>query len=434
MNKTTLALALLATAGAARAQTVPLNSPSPSLGGAFGWSVSAVPDVNGDGRGDVAVGAQSEAMPSNVNAGRVHIFSGAGGGLIRTITPPTRQQVGTFGWSVAGTPDLSGDGRGDLLIGGPWEAENSGVLGGRAYLYSAADGKLLRAWVSPYGEDWGSFGWSVAWVPDVTGDGAADVAVGAIGEDEGRGSVHMYSGATGVYLRTLVSPAAMPNGNFGYSIAGVSDLDGDGRGDVAVGAPMENSGGAGAGRVYVFSGATGRLIKAMQSPRAQAGGKFGYAVAAVGDVGWTAKADLVVGAPGESIGTVACGAAYIVSPADGRLVREVRSAGRQGGGLFGTSVARTLDRDGDGRSEVIVGAEGESNRGVPTSGRAYLFSGATGGLLQILTPATPVAGARFGSSVAGIGDTNADGKADAVVGASAEAGAAARAGRAYLFR
>jgi hypothetical protein len=127
----------------------------------------------------------------------------------------------------------------------------------------AAAQALLHEPISPNEEFQGYFGQSVAGVPDVDGDGIADLLVGAVYEDPGTspedaGRAHVFNGASGALLYTLASPNEQSIGYFGMSVSGVEDVDGDGRGDLLVGAPSEDPGTspAAAGRAYLFSGSS----------------------------------------------------------------------------------------------------------------------------------------------------------------------------------
>ena len=115
----------------------------------------------------------------------------------------------------------------------------------------------------------GNFGVSTAGVPDLDGDGRGDVLVGAWRENGGAedaGRAYVFSGVTGARLRTLASPNPELDAQFGRSVAGVPDADGDGQGDLLVGAPLEDGGASNSGRAYLFSGATGELLRTLVSP------------------------------------------------------------------------------------------------------------------------------------------------------------------------
>jgi hypothetical protein len=427
------AVAAAGARGQAPTQILPLESTTPRIGGNFGWSVSSVPDVSGDGRVDLIVGASAESTAQCATAGRVRIYSGFDGQLLRTINPPTIQPIGNFGWAVAGMPDVNGDGRGEVLIGGIFEAKNNGVLSGRAYMYSGGSGQLLRAWVSPMNEDFGSFGASIAWVPDVDGDGFPDVIVGAPNESwggrPGVGRVYLYSGGTGVYLRTLLSPIRETGAQFGAAVAGIADLDGDGRGDIIVGAPYENpaAGPPDCGRVYAFSGRTGTLLRVWGSPLARRDGHFGAAVAAIGDVNGDGLPDVAIGAPYEmASGQDHAGRVYIFSGA-GPGLRWLWSPSAQTEGNFGASLAGGVTPGGAPAPIVIVGAPEED---LPTNGgRVYIYNLPLNTCRPLASPAGQYKG-KFGASVSGCADTDWSWRSGVLVGGYFEGGF----GRAYLGR
>ncbi len=179
-------------------------------------------------------------------------------------------------------------------------------------------------------------------------------------------------------VRTLTSPNPEESGYFGRSGAVVPDADGDGRDDVLVAAIDETVGGVqAAGRAYLFSGATGTLLRTLVSPNpADVRGRFGYAVAGVPDADGDGRGELLVAATGETVGGVqAAGRAYLFSGATGTLLRSLVSPNPRREGFFGGSVAGVPDADGDGRGELLVGAYGETVGGVQQAGRAYLFYG-----------------------------------------------------------
>ncbi len=264
LRRSTLAGAMLAIAiaGSAAADTVTLQSPNPEIGGFFGAEVAGIPDVDGDGLADVIIGAPSEDGGGVLDAGRVYIFSGATGLLIRGHSSPNDSNGGNYGDSVAGVPDLNGDGRGDYIVGAPDEAGP----GGRVYVYSGATGTLIRTHTSPNAQVGGDFGYSIAGISDLSGDGRGDYVIGAPQEDNGgtsnAGRVYVYSGNTGNLIRQQNSPNAESFGEFGWAVAGVPDSTGDGRGDYIVGAPSEDPAGSPLenGRAYIFNGSNGNLI------------------------------------------------------------------------------------------------------------------------------------------------------------------------------
>lgn len=425
-------LALLFVSAAAQGQTMSLASPTPVNGGSFGWSVAPVPDVDGDGRPDIVVGAMHENPPTGPGRGRVHLFSGTGV-LLRTINPPTAQPIGTFGWAVCGTPDLTGDGKGDLLVGAPWEVDTLGNITGRAYLFNGATGALVRAWLSPSRINGGGFGWSVGVVPDVNGDGKPDLLVGSPGEKSpggasSAGRMHILSGATGGLIRSLLSPNPEAFGNFGFAVAGLGDINGDGSGDIAVGAPYEDPGTTpgNSGRVYVYSGATGGLIRAAGSPYPQTDAYFGMSLAVLNDVNGDGRNDLAVGVAGHrTVGVGGTGLICVYSGVTGQGLKYLRSPVAQN--MFGVATAAVPDMDGDGCDELVGGGDSDGS----VTARGIVSSGRTGVVLRQLAPPAPAVGGSFGSAVAGIADLNGDGKGEPIVSGIGQIG---NTGRVHIFK
>ncbi|MFM9997170.1 MAG: integrin alpha [Phycisphaerales bacterium] len=420
-------------------------SPSQIAQGQAGFSVAGSPDLNGDARGDIIVGAPLETHATIAMAGRVHVFNGVGGAPFRTIGSPAPESAGRFGWSVSSIPDTNGDGKADLLVGAPNENPATSPFDcGRAYIYSGANGSLLFKLIPPAGEATGLFGYSVAGVADVNGDGRGDAIVGAPREDPGTlpadaGRVHVYSGATGLRLYTLgvpvsVGPAA--NDYFGWSVGGVPDANGDARGDIIVGMPQGTGVPTGnPGRAFLYSGSNGAMLRAFSSPGAEADGLFGRSVAGVPDTNGDARGDVVIGAPNEDPGTApdGTGRAHLFSGATGALLFKLLPPTPTAGGNFGMAVAGMTDTNGDGRGDIVVGAPGE---GSADQGRAYIYSGATGLRLVTLASRYPEASGAFGASVSGLPNVNAANLADVAVGAPGEDPGTAplNAGRAYWFR
>ncbi len=402
--------------------------------GYFGGEVLGVGDLDSDGHGDLVIGAWSEDVGSVTGAGRVYVLSGATGLPLGEITSPNIESGGYFGFAASNVPDTDGDGHDDLLVG----AYNEDIQSGRAYLFSGATGALLHELQSPAPALAGAFGSSVSGIGDLDGDGRGDLLVGAAGEGSPisflAGRVYAFSGATGALLFTLASPNPDPNSHFGLALGSVSDTDGDGRDDILAGAWAEPVGASGlAGRAYVFSGDGGALLYELESPNSQTDGRFGNAVSGTSDLDGDGRGDLVVGAYGESD---FAGRAYVFSGSDGALLHTLISPTPEPDGSFGTSVAAVPDLDGDGRDDLLVGASGEGPGASPDgAGRVHAFSGAGGAALFTLASPNEQEGGAFGAAVAGVPDTDGDGRGDVLVGAYFEApsGGSEATGRAYLF-
>lgn len=421
---------VLTTAALVSADILELDSTNPIGGGEYGRGVAIVGDVNGDGYADVAVGAPDEDVGATDEAGRVYIYSGKTGNLIRTHTSPNLEAVGWFGQRIVGIGDVNNDGRADYVISAP--NQGAGVEGD-LYAYSGSNGALL----------WSVNGWfyrtggSLGVVPDCSGDGLPELVVGYAGPGD-YGSVRVLQAKNGALWKTLNSP--IPNGqesSFGTAVAGVADLTGDGKGDVIVGAPQAAPGSAplNAGRVYVFNGVTGALHDTVVSTDQQINGNFGNAVAGIGDISGDGRGDLIIGARGEvrDGSALSEGQVHVHSGNTGNWIRTLNSTDPTAGGDFGFTVASCGDVDGDGKPDIWVGAPDEAVTGIET-GRVYNFSGATGVLIESRNAPGSVA-ERYGRALDASGDVNNDGLPDLLVGApSTDVAPLAAVGRAYLYR
>lgn len=423
MNSNRLARLFIGTVfilpGVAAADTLTLISTNEIEDGYFGHAVAGIPDLDGDGLDDVIVGAPGENPAGFDSAGRVYIYSGATGALIRVNSSPNDQVNGRFGWSVAGVDDLDGDGLGDYVVGAPGENGS-----GRAYVFSGQNGALIRTHNSGNPIAGGEYGWSVAAIDDLNIDGRGDYMIGAPDETAGgmaeAGRVYIVSGINGSIITAKISPNPEVGGKFGYSTAGVPDTNSDNRGDFAVGAPFEDPGAApiDSGRAYLFGGATQILLFTFVSGNPEAGAQFGYSIAGVPDVGGFGGGDIIVGAPFETVeldGTdyFNAGRAYIYSGTGGGLgVTLIEpDANIADSGAFGRAVAGLPDVNGDGLGDVIVGA--------PTwpGYHAYVFAAQSEELLTTLGSPDPTgADQLWGSAVASAGDVNGDGLGDYIVG------------------
>jgi hypothetical protein len=143
-----------------------------------------LPDIDGDGRGDLGVSAPRHRLgPSLPYAGRVYVLSGASHELLYTVDSPYSPHGG-FGSGLCVGPDLNGDGFREFVTGDPNESVEGQASAGRGYVFSSLDGRLLREFHSPHPRDNGSFGVSVAFLSHA-GPGAPSIAFGATGDQDG---------------------------------------------------------------------------------------------------------------------------------------------------------------------------------------------------------------------------------------------------------
>jgi hypothetical protein len=241
----------------------------------FGTAVAAAGDVNADGYSDAVVGAPS--------ANQAFIYNGGVSGLLTTATTTLNAPSGVsrFGASVASAGDVNGDGYGDVLVGAPGT--------NRAYLYfgrAVGLNDTMPVTLLPTGAG-ANFGVSVAGIGDVNADGYADIAVGT----DGASIVYVwFGGASGLGTTpTGISAPAGANG-FGRAVAGAGDVNGDGYPDVIIGA--YNSATA-----YIFRGGSGGLATTPASTLAGGSATLGLTVDGAGDVNGDGFGDVIVGAP-----------------------------------------------------------------------------------------------------------------------------------------
>lgn len=270
----------------------------------FGQGVACPGDVDGDGTSDFAVG-DPEFIPAvhvPSQEGRIRMLSGRTGAVLWDALNPIPAY--NFGLAMAAAGDVNRDGTPDLLVS---SRTGTGVFGwyvGIVNVLSGKDGRPLLGWSSPpvLGE---AVGWSLAPAGDLDGDAYPDLLIGAEPRDVGVTThVVALSGRTAQPLFQWTG--ANPGDGFGWAVAGIGDVNQDGRPDVAVGARSGAPTGAGGywGEVRVFSGATGALLWSQDGNRGQPPpafgdtGNFGYALCPTADQDGDGIPDLLVGAPG----------------------------------------------------------------------------------------------------------------------------------------
>ncbi len=321
----------------------------------LGRAIAKLGDVDADGVSDYAIGAAGFDVSSPAplgDAGRVTIFSGASGAVLRQIEGTQANQE--FGYSIDATGDVDGDLQPDLIVGSFWSG---------AWVYSST-GSLIHALPAPNTAD--RYGWSVAGLGDLNGDGRGEFAIAAPQFQIGTGYVKVYNGYDKSLRYTLTGPTN--NSWFGQCIRGVSDVDADGRRELAVGAPAFNAGSGGEGLVRVFSGVTGSLIRGINGQLNNE--NFGSAIDSGGDLNSDGQADMIVGAPNtRNLLNTGAGSARAFSGADGSQLFDVR--GTAYNAHLGQAVALLEDIDGDSRFDFVAGATEEV-----AGGAAILFSGA----------------------------------------------------------
>ncbi len=411
----------------------------------FGIAVGTAGDINGDGFSDIIVGAHRFDSGAG-ERGIACVYTGTASGLPTDAswTVVGDQDGAAFGQAVAAAGDVNGDGYGDVIVGAPLY-DGGEVDAGRVFVYlgSSAGLPLLPTWT--FGGDQGgaNLGCAVATAGDVNGDGYADVVVGAAGYDQAEtdvGRVYVFHGSeSGLGATPAWTIAGSQMGAaFGRVVATAGDVNGDGYGDLIVGAPLYDGGGTDEGRVFVYLGSAGglSLLPAWTFAGDQNGAKVGCAVATAGDVNGDGYADVVVGAAGYDQAETDEGMAFVFHGSVLGLgaTPAWTAAGDQVAAAFGGAVATAGDVDGDGYADLIVGAAGYDN-GQLDEGRAYVYVGSEAGLhpMPEWVVESDLVGAAFGFAVATAGDVNGDGYSDLIVGAPAADNGEVEEGQASVY-
>lgn|GEM_PF-1977086 len=386
----------------------------------LGHRLDRIGDLDGDGRADILLGAYQHAN----SRGRVYAYSGRTGELLHVWTG--EQDYSLFGWGLSNAGDTNGDGVNDVVISSV-TYNGPGPASGAAYLYDGRTGALRFRWV---GETPGEqFGFRVAAIGDVDGDGRSDVAIGAPYNSENgteAGKVSLYSGRTGELIRSYLGEN--PGDRLGERFCGDFDLNGDNHSEVLIASVYFNSHGVGTGRVYLYSGIDGSLMRTFDGERR--GDQLGYRIRTFEDLDGDHVPEIVASALYADGNGVDSGSVYIYS---GRTLNLMyRYDGERANDRLGRVIQDIGDINNDGNNDFAIGSPFVSTpeNGVEV-GRAYVYSGRTGKLLLRITG--EAAGDQFGYSIKPGGDVNGDGIPDFTVGAVYNDAGGPDAGRAYVF-
>ena len=353
------------------------------------------------------------------------------------LDPLPEPSTTRFGLTIVTMGDLNGDGVPDLAVAAPFqdgdfdsfqEGFGNPHTVGKIFLIAGANLSMLNELNDPEFQQvqqlhfGGQLGTSMAAVADLNGDGITDLIAGVPhhlddtdqGEEKiNAGEAFVFSGKEGSLLFTLSDPTSEEDGKMGAAVAGLGDVDSDGVPDIAVGVPGKDIGGedgiANVGLVYLLSGQTGALIRTLSHPDqggAEAGAAFGSALANAGDVDGDGASDVLIGAPGE-------GHVFVFSGKTGNLLFDIASPATENLHSFGAAVAGGKDFNHDGKPDFVVGSPNlEALRGA-----AYIFNGSDGSLQRTLLPETRQPFAKFGSSVCLSDELTGDRRPDVAVGA-----------------
>ena len=290
-------------------------------------------DFDGDGFDDLAVGAPGEGYGPTPAVGAVVVYRGSPIGLvpgqILDQSDLGLAQAGDLFGSALAAGDFDGDGLFDLAVGAPGEDVGEARSAGLVYVFGGTTTGLVPDFVlnqAPLGaEEAGDWFGAALRAGDFDGDGYQDLAVGAPGEAPGDapngGAVFVFRGGpASLIAEQVLSQRELDHveagDQFGAALTS-GDYNGDGRDELAVGAPGENLPDApDSGAVYVFRGDRSELVPLQRITQAGLGSderfdQFGAALAS-GDFLGDSRRDLAIAAPGETRGSAApSGSVYL---------------------------------------------------------------------------------------------------------------------------
>jgi cysteine-rich repeat protein len=384
----------------------------------FGIGTASLGDLDGDGVGDLAVGAHSDD-DGGPNRGAVWVLFLNPDGTVNSHQKISDTQGGFtgalddddfFGFRVASLGDLDGDGVGDLAVGALADDDGGPNRGAVWVLFLNPDGTVnahqkisdTQGGFTGALDDSDIFGRGVASLGDLDGDGVGDLAVGAFRDDDGgldRGAVWVLflnpdgtveahqkiSDTQGGFTGTLDDVDS-----FGIDVASLGDLDGDGVGDLAVSAWPDDDGGPGRGAVWIlFLNADGTVESHQKISDTQGGftgalddeDHFGVSMTSLGDLDGDGVIDMAVGATRDDDGGLDRGAVWVLFLNPNGTVKSHRKISHTQGSFtgtlddvygFGVSVSSLGNLSGAGAGDLAVGALLDDDGG-PDRGAVWIL-------------------------------------------------------------
>jgi VCBS repeat-containing protein len=463
---------------ASRGYTVLPEAPTdlaPTISGnpALTW-VSGITDLNGDLLPDFIVGSPGSDDKA-LDAGRVYVqASHLGDGTTGNLGDTTSLMIidglnagDRAGAAVGAITDLNGDGKSELLIGAPGMEIGTKIDAGAGFVIwgagQTASGQSTGVDLGdPFtgggkgyvikGEVAGdAAGTSMASIADLNGDGKSEVIIGAPGSNANggdSGAAYVVFGKSTTSIVNLTSVTAGTGGyriigeagqdNAGEAVASISDLNGDGKSEILIGASGSKAGGNHSGAVYVVFGKSSTTQVNLADVTAGIGGYritgglndgIGWSVKSTGDINADGKSDILLAAQGSGKGSGELFVVFGKSDTTEVLISNVKVGigGLQilGGGqdLSEASITGGQDFNHDGVADIVLGLP-HDNEGGENAGAVYIIWGGITGAVDLSAIAAGNGGAKVvglagsltGSSVAIVGDINLDGAPELLIG------------------
>ena len=319
--------------------------------GQFGQEVSEIGDFDGDGVPDFLVGEMA-GRGDKPRSGRVIVFSGKSAEPLFVIGG---EQPGD-GFGNAAAAASMGDGEFLLAIG----AQNAGPNNrGRVYVYKVANAKPELHFKIEGDENSVNLGQMfIAFPGDLDRDGVPDVYASDFSDKtkvQGGGKVVVHSGASGDEL--LVLHGSVAGEGLGTSPSDAGDVDGDGIGDLVIGAWQNAEGATSGGKVYLYSAAgDGKLLRSWTCK--QSGDTLGFDACGIGDVDGDGHVDFLLTSAWSNKHGTKTGRVFIVAGDDYSANAEDENRAESNSKLVAGEVSTVLDDIDAGTGGINVDADG----------------------------------------------------------------------------
>lgn len=398
----------------------------------MGVKVSAAGDVNNDGFDDIMLGAPGYDAQPDGTGGAVFVYYGSNRGINPNVHTLLRPGVGLghYGSDMVGGGDVNGDDYDDVILNAyPDSIHPQGGIS----IYYGSNAGLQTTPETIYGDpSYGSFGSAIAISKDLNGDSIDDIVIGSGSATHGQTSEGTVTIIYGNYWGIANSAWLIIEGNqtglhLGSQVASAGDINHDLYNDLVVSADN---------KIYTYFGGpdgielTPASIMTLNIPPLS-----NYTLAAGGDINGDDHTDILIGYDAYSNGIGAVFVYYGNSTGLDPIPATILE-GNATPSNYANSVAFAGDINGDEFSDIVVGNRSQSNNvNQPAEGMAYVYYGRSNGLNPVpaSTIQSNQANALLGFSVDGAGDVNGDGFSDVLIGAMGYANGQSFEGAGFVY-